>query len=119
MKTELFNRLPIDITIYISSYFDNIFYYKTKFIIVNKIDKNDERYKILKSIKRPSVEVTSNIIYIVNFICNRDTNFGFHLVTSYNLYSQDTVFKIIKVKIGKFRGAYREYLHKEAKYYLI
>jgi len=37
----------------------------------------------------------------------------------YDLNLQNTYFKITKIKIGQFRGAYREYLHIESTSYNI
>lgn len=119
MKTELFNRLPTDIIIYISSYFDNIFYYKNKFININKIDKNNKCYELIKLIKKPIVHLISTKIHINYFLYRENTNIGFQVISIYDLNLQNTYYKITKVIIGKIRGAYREYLHNESVHYNI
>lgn len=121
MNNQLLSKLPVDIMIIISEYFTNIIYYKGKFININKIDKNDERYNLINSIKKPSVEVLSNQIIISYFLHNKNTNIGFHLQSSYHLQNpENTSYKFIKVRLGNFRGAYRKYLHEnELKYNII
>lgn len=120
MNNQLFAKLPLDIIITISEYFTNIIYYKGKFININKIDKNDERYKLINSIKKPSVEILSDKIIISHFLHNKNTNIGFHLESSYHLQNpENTYYKFIKVRLGEFRGAYRRYVREDEVKYII
>lgn len=121
MNNQLYSKLPLDVMINISEYFTNIIYYKGKFININKIDKNDERYKLLNSIKRPFVEIIGDEIMVSYFLHNKNKNIAFHLQLFYYLQNPENAFyKFIKVKLGNYRGAYRRYIYEyRVKYNII